>query len=84
MLAFRDLEEQVPDDHPLRTIKTVADEALERIAFEFAPMYSKVRQANVPPERLLKASLLTSLYSVRIERSARCSNTAFCSDSSWI
>ena len=31
-------------------------------------MYSKVGRASVPPERLLKASLLISLYSVRSER----------------
>ena len=32
MLAFVDLEERVPTDHPLRTIKVVADEALERLS----------------------------------------------------
>ena len=31
-------------------------------------MYSKVGRTSVPPERLLKASLLISLYSVRSER----------------
>ena len=29
--AFVDLEERVPNDYPLRTIKTVGDEALERL-----------------------------------------------------
>ena len=32
MMALVDLEERVPKDHPLRTIKAVADEALERLA----------------------------------------------------
>ncbi|MDE2822386.1 MAG: transposase, partial [Chloroflexota bacterium] len=73
MLAFVDLEERVPKDHPLRTIKTVADEALERLSPEFDRMYSTVGRASVPPERLLKASLLISLYSVRSER-------AFCEE----
>ena len=73
MLAFVDLEERVPKDHPLRTIKTVADEALHRLSPEFNRMYSKVGRASVPPERLLKASLLISLYSVRSER-------AFCEE----
>ena len=73
MLAFVDLEERVPHDHPLRTIKAVADEALERLSPEFDRMYSKVGRASVPPERLLKASLLISLYSVRSER-------AFCEE----
>ena len=31
MLAYVNLEERVPKDHPLRTIKTVADEALGRL-----------------------------------------------------
>ena len=42
MLALVDLEERVPKDHPLRTIKAVADEALERLSAEFDGMYSKV------------------------------------------
>ena len=42
MLAFVDLEERVPKDHPLRTIKAVAADALERLSAEFDRMYSKV------------------------------------------
>ena len=73
MLAYVNLEERVPKDHPLRTIKAVADEALGRLSPEFDRMYSRVGRASVPPERLLKASLLISLYSVRSER-------AFCEE----
>ena len=73
MLALVNLEERVPKDHPLRTIKAVADQALERLSGEFDGMYSEVGRASVPPERLLKASLLISLYSVRSER-------AFCEE----
>ncbi len=73
MLEVVNLEERVPKDHPLRTIKAVADEALKRLSPEFDRMYSKVGRASVPPERLLKASLLMSLYSVRSER-------AFCEE----
>ena len=73
MLAFVDLEERVPQGHPIRTIKIIADEALERLSPEFDRMYSKVGRASVPPERLLKASLLIGLYSVRSER-------AFCEE----
>ena len=51
----------------------MADEALERLSAEFDGMYSKVGRASVPPERLLKASLLICLYSVRSER-------AFCEE----
>ena len=73
MLAFVDLKERVPQDHPIRTIKIIADDALERLSPEFDQMYSMVGRASVPPERLLKASLLISLYSVRSER-------AFCEE----
>ncbi len=73
MLALVNLEERVPKDDPLRTIKKVADKALERLSGEFDGMYSDVGRASVPPERLLKASLLISLYSVRSER-------AFCEE----
>ena len=51
MLAFADLEEQVPRERPIRTIKTIADEALERLSPEFDRMYSEVGRALVPPER---------------------------------
>ena len=71
MLAYVNLEERVPKDHPLRAIKAVADEALGRLSPEFDRMYSNVGRASVPPERLLKASLLISLYSVRSERAFR-------------
>jgi len=73
MLAIVDLEERVPKDHPLRRIKAVADAALERLSPEFDRMYASVGRASVPPERLLKASLLIALYSVRSER-------AFCEE----
>jgi hypothetical protein len=32
MLAFIDLEERVPPDHPLRTIKRLADHALAELS----------------------------------------------------
>ncbi len=73
MLAIVDLEERVPRDHPLRRIKEVADAALERLSPEFDRMYARVGRASVPPERLLKASLLIALYSARSER-------AFCEE----
>ena len=73
MLAFVDMEARVPADHPLRTIKTVADQALTQLSTEFDGMYAEVGRPSIPPERLLKASLLISLYSVRSER-------AFCEE----
>ena len=70
MLAFVNLDERVPPDHPLRIIKRVADDVLDRMSSDFDQMYSKIGQASVPPERLLKALLLISLYSIRSERAS--------------
>jgi len=68
MLAFIDLESRIPQDHPLRTIRRFADAALSELSPTFDAMYAKDGRASIPPERLLKASLLISLYSVRSER----------------
>ena len=73
MLAFVDMEARIPADHPLRTIKAVADQALAKLSSEFDGMYAEAGRPSIPPERLLKASLLIALYSVRSER-------AFCEE----
>jgi len=42
--------------------------ALKELSPLFEQMYSEVGRPSIPPERLLKASLLMSLYTVRSER----------------
>ncbi len=73
MLAFVDVEARIPVDHPLRTVKCLADAALAELSPVFDAMYAEIGRSSIPPERLLKASLLISLYSVRSER-------AFCEE----
>jgi transposase len=68
MLAFIDMEARIRLDHPLRTIKWMADEALAELSPLFDAMYAEDGRPSIPPERLLKASLLISLYSVRSEQ----------------
>lgn len=68
MLSLRTPEERVPKDHPLRAVKTLADEALRELSPVFDGMYSKRGRHSIPPERLLKATLLMALHSVRSER----------------
>jgi transposase/IS5 family transposase len=68
MLGFIDLEERVPPDHPLRTIKRLADRALSELSDELNDAYAPAGRPSIPPERLLKASVLMALYSIRSER----------------
>jgi transposase len=70
MLAFIDPESRIPANHPLRTIKQFADAALAELSPQFDGVYAAdgTGRPSIPPERLLKASLLMSLFSVRSER----------------
>ena len=68
LLAFIDLETRVPSNHPLRVIKRLADQALKALSPDLDRMYANVGRPSIPPERLLKSSLLIALYSVRSER----------------
>ena len=68
MLCLMSLENRVPVDHPLRTIKKNVDEILKRLSPLFDGMYAEIGRASIPPERLLKAKLLMAFYSVRSDR----------------
>jgi transposase len=68
MLVIFDAEQQVPKGHPLRRIKALADAALVQLSPRFDQMYSTLGRPSIPPERLLKASLLMALYTIRSER----------------
>lgn len=68
LFAYFDLEELVPADHPMRPIKSNVDTVLRKMSNEFDTLYSTTGRPSIPPERLLKASLLMAFYSVRSER----------------
>ena len=68
MLSLQSPEQRVPPKHPLRAIKAMADEVLRRLSPVFDAMYAERGRPSIPPERLLKGSLLIALYSVRSER----------------
>jgi transposase len=61
-------DQLVPPDHPIRAIKPIAERALRDISPALSQMYTKRGRPSIPPEHLLKASLLIGLYSVRSER----------------
>lgn len=68
MLSLVTPEQRVPGGHPLRRIKELADGALRALSPELDAMYAEDGRPSVPPERLLKATLLMALYSVRSDR----------------
>jgi len=68
MLLVVNLEERIPREHPLRRIKQMAELALKELSPIFDEIYSVLGRPSIPPERLLKASLLMALYTIRSER----------------
>ena len=63
-----DLEDLIERDHPLRAIKRMVDDALRGMDGDFRNAYSDRGRPSVAPERLLKALLLQTLYTIRSER----------------
>jgi transposase len=61
-------EQLVPADHPIRRIKPIVERVLARLSATFDEMYAERGRRSIPPEHLLKASLLIALYSIRSER----------------
>lgn len=68
MLTTLSAEELIPPDHPIRRIRVVVDEVLASMDDTFEALYSTEGRPSVPPEALLKASVLMAMYSIRSER----------------
>jgi transposase len=68
LFSYVRLEERVPKDHPLRSIKALADEALTSLNARFDELYSPMGRPSIAPEMLLRATLLQAFFSVRSER----------------
>src|SRR5450755_3119364 len=67
-LTVINLNQCVPADHPLRAIKSQVDTVLKKLSPLFDDLYADDGRSSIPPEQLLKARVLTALYSVRSER----------------
>jgi len=57
LFSYVDLEQRVRSDHPLRTIRTVVNEALASLDGRFGEIYSEIGRPSIPPEQLLRAEL---------------------------
>lgn len=68
MFSYVCLESRVPAGHPLRGIKGLLDEALAAMSGDFDRVYAREGRPSIAPERLVRASTLQVLYSIRSER----------------
>jgi transposase len=68
MFSYLSPEQRVRPDHPLRVIRRMTDEVFTTLSPRFTKMYSDIGRPSIPPEQLLRALLLQSLYTVRSER----------------
>ena len=68
LFSYVDLEDRIPARHPLRKIRQIVNDALASLDRDFDVLYSVEGRPSIAPERLLRASLIQILFSVRSER----------------
>jgi transposase len=68
MLTSVSTEDLIPPDHPIRKIRVVVEAVLAELDPVFDEMYAAGGRASVPPEALLKSTVLMAMYSIRSER----------------
>jgi transposase len=68
LFSYVDLEERIPARHPLRKVRHVVNDALASLDADFEQLYSAEGRPSIAPERLMRASLVQILFSVRSER----------------
>src|ERR1039457_480687 len=68
MYSYVTLAQRIPADHPGGQIRILVDRALERMDAQLEQLYSTTGRPSIAPERLLRATLLMVLFSIRSER----------------
>lgn len=68
LFSYVDLEERIPAGHPLHKIRQIVNDALTSLDAEFDALYTDFGRPSIAPERLIRASLLQILFSIRSER----------------
>ena len=68
MFSYVSVEDRVPPNHPIRKLRLLVDLILREMDGLLATRYAAGGRTSIPPERLLRASLLQVVYSVRSER----------------
>jgi len=68
MFSYITPAQRVPKDHPLRPIRELVNAALKELSPVFQRLYSRIGRPSIAPERLIRASVLQMLYTIRSER----------------
>jgi transposase len=68
VFSYVSMESRIPQDHPLRTMRTLVDACLREMSPRFAQLYARTGRPSIAPEKLLRAQLLQVLYTIRSER----------------
>ena len=68
LFSYVSLEARIPKRHPVRKMRKLVDSALSNLDELFDEIYASDGRPSIPPERLIRASLLQVLYSIRSER----------------
>lgn len=68
LFSYIDIEDRISGDHPLRAVRDLVEQVLIGLSREFAKLYSHTGRPSIPPEHLLKATLLQAFFTIRSER----------------
>ncbi len=68
LFSYVSPESRIPENHPLREIRRLTDEALAALSSDFEAAYSPMGRPSIAPEKLIRALLLQVFYTVRSER----------------
>jgi len=68
LYSYVSMEDRIPQDHPLRRMRSMVDELLKGLSPRLSKLYASVGRPSIPPEQLLRALLLQALYTICSER----------------
>src|SRR5438270_13356204 len=62
MFSYISPNKRVPQEHPLRRIRSIVDRVLDQLSPRFNKLYARAGRPSIAPEKLLRALLLQLLY----------------------
>ena len=68
LYSYVSQEDRIPQDHPLRKLREMVNPILKDMSRRFEAMYCDTGRPSIPPEYLLRATLVQILHSIRSER----------------